>query len=721
MDRYTVISADGHGGGADRRLPAVPRRRATTTTSTPGRPTFENPYDDLEGDDGRPQLGQRPPPGRARGRRHRRRGHLPEHDPAVLPARRRSSHQPPAADAGDLDAALGGAAAHNRWLADFCAAAPGRRAGIAQILPARRRRRGRRGPLGRRTPGSPAACCSPARPPGSACAPLYAPDYEPLWQVCEELDMPVNHHTGSAIARLRRLPRGQGRCSSRGHVVGAPGAVAAHLRAACMERHPTLQFVFTEQGTAWVPERADDASTTSSTACARAAGSQEHVVGRRGDGAAVAEAERVLGPPVPRRVELHPPARGAAAPRGRRRPHHVGQRLPAPRGLLTRTPQRAPAPGVRRRAPRRGRGDGRRQRGRASTASTSTRSRPIGDAGRPARRRGRHARSSRARSRPRRCACPALRRGCRPADEERTSHGTHPLRRPHARASCATARSRRRRVGAWATSLVVDLRDRSRRRSRRCCRRRSSPTDEPLVRVSVATVDIGRGLPTVRRRHVRRAGAPRGHRRQLPARDADDHRAVGDRRPRDLRRAEEARRGGLDRDGDRVHGTVRPAGHDLRRDRRHASAADSTPPDGTPHRLLLQVPARARRQGLRRRAVARLLPPRRDDPRRCGRSTARSIAARVAASTRSPTCPSARLVSIDARPSVAASSAARSWARVPGEWLLPYVHQRYDDLSPLGAGLTRLMNDLTGRVAVVTGGAGGIGRAMGERVRAPRA
>jgi acetoacetate decarboxylase len=23
-------------------------------------------------------------------------------------------------------------------------------------------------------------------------------------------------------------------------------------------------------------------------------------------------------------------------------------------------------------------------------------------------------------------------------------------------------------------------------------------------------------------------------------------------------------------------------------------------------------------------------------------------------------------------------------SRVPGEWLLPYVHQRYDDLSPVG-------------------------------------
>ena len=43
-------------------------------------------------------------------------------------------HQPPAADAGDLDLRWAGLQAHNRWLADFCADAPGRRAGIAQIL-----------------------------------------------------------------------------------------------------------------------------------------------------------------------------------------------------------------------------------------------------------------------------------------------------------------------------------------------------------------------------------------------------------------------------------------------------------------------------------------------------------------------------------------------------------------------------------------------------------
>ena len=42
--------------------------------------------------------------------------------------------QVPAAGAGDLDRRAAGLRAHNRWLADFCAQAPGRRAGIAQIL-----------------------------------------------------------------------------------------------------------------------------------------------------------------------------------------------------------------------------------------------------------------------------------------------------------------------------------------------------------------------------------------------------------------------------------------------------------------------------------------------------------------------------------------------------------------------------------------------------------
>ena len=132
MERYTVISADGHAGGAiaDYR-PYLPSALARAVRRVADH--LRQPVRGPRGRRGRPQLGLGPSPGRARGRRRRRRGRVPEHDPALLP---KSSlvHQPPAANDGDLELRWEGLRAHNRWLADFCADVPGRRAGIAQIL-----------------------------------------------------------------------------------------------------------------------------------------------------------------------------------------------------------------------------------------------------------------------------------------------------------------------------------------------------------------------------------------------------------------------------------------------------------------------------------------------------------------------------------------------------------------------------------------------------------
>ena len=196
MDRYTVISADCHGGGAIAGYRAVPAGRAGTTTSTRGRRAFENPYDDLEGADASRNWDS-----------DRRLAELeadgvvaevifPNTIPPFFP-KGSLVHQPPAAIGRRPRAALGRAPrAHNRWLADFCAAAPGRRAGIAQILlhdvdaAVDEIRWAQRGRAHRRR------AAARARRPGSGLAPLYAPDYEPLWQVCEELGLPVNHHTG---------------------------------------------------------------------------------------------------------------------------------------------------------------------------------------------------------------------------------------------------------------------------------------------------------------------------------------------------------------------------------------------------------------------------------------------------------------------------------------------------------------------------------------------
>jgi predicted TIM-barrel fold metal-dependent hydrolase len=162
--------------------------------------------------------------------------------------------QPPPADAHELELRFAGLRAHNRWLVDFCAALPGRRAGIAQFLlydvdaaVAEIR--------WAREHGLNGGVLLPGAPPGSGLLPLYHPThYEPIWSVCEELGMPVNHHSGSALPVMGDEPED--------HVIyllevtwWAHRALSHLLAAGVLERHPNLQLVFTEQGTAWIPEQ----------------------------------------------------------------------------------------------------------------------------------------------------------------------------------------------------------------------------------------------------------------------------------------------------------------------------------------------------------------------------------------------------------------------------------------------------------------------------------
>jgi predicted TIM-barrel fold metal-dependent hydrolase len=152
---------------------------------------------------------------------------------------------------GDTDPALtmAGARAHNRWLAELCAASPDRRAGIA-IVPIlhdieaavseirRARASGLRGGI---------LIPSMWRP----YAPYHDPRYEPIWSVCEELDMPIHVHSGSAP----REEFGE-------HV----GLYVAEVRwwtqrplwflmwSGVFERHPGLKFVVTEAGAFWAAD-----------------------------------------------------------------------------------------------------------------------------------------------------------------------------------------------------------------------------------------------------------------------------------------------------------------------------------------------------------------------------------------------------------------------------------------------------------------------------------
>jgi predicted TIM-barrel fold metal-dependent hydrolase len=246
---YTVISADCHGGAsvADYR-PYLEARYHDDFDAWLS--TFENPFDDNVGE------------GASRNWDSARRLSEMEADGVVAevifpntvpPFFPKSSLvlQPPGASTGDLERRWAGLQAHNRWLADFCRDAPGRRAGIAQIM----------------LHDVPAAVAEihwaaehltggvllPGAPPGSGVPPLYAPDYEPIWSACEEVGMPVNHHSGSAAPDYGEYPAASAMFLL--EVTWWAHRTLWHLIfAGVMERHPDLQFVFTEQGTAWLPE-----------------------------------------------------------------------------------------------------------------------------------------------------------------------------------------------------------------------------------------------------------------------------------------------------------------------------------------------------------------------------------------------------------------------------------------------------------------------------------
>jgi predicted TIM-barrel fold metal-dependent hydrolase len=164
-----------------------------------------------------------------------------------------SDLEAPKLSADDNERRWAGLRAHNRWLVDFCSMAPERRRGIAQIS------------LGdvegsvaeiawAREQGLTGGVVLPGAPPGSGLRPLYAPDYEPIWAACEDHGMPVNHHAGGANPDFGPY---------------FPTAMAMFIietrwwshRAlwhlvfsGALERHPDMQLVFTETGSAWVPE-----------------------------------------------------------------------------------------------------------------------------------------------------------------------------------------------------------------------------------------------------------------------------------------------------------------------------------------------------------------------------------------------------------------------------------------------------------------------------------
>lgn len=155
----------------------------------------------------------------------------------------------------DLRLERAGMRAYNRWLVDFVSTTPERYAGMALVG----LERGSDDMVDEIRRAHAAGLKGIILPKFSLDRPLYHPDFEPVWQVLEELEMVANSHAAASSTwdRIAQTP-------------GAPHpACAVRIQFAeyffflhnilshliwggVLERHPRLKVVLTEMGSGWV-------------------------------------------------------------------------------------------------------------------------------------------------------------------------------------------------------------------------------------------------------------------------------------------------------------------------------------------------------------------------------------------------------------------------------------------------------------------------------------
>jgi predicted TIM-barrel fold metal-dependent hydrolase len=248
-DRYTIISSDCHAGAnhATYREYLDPAWREEFDA---WRGRYRNPFRDLQ-DDGRSRNWD----DERRIREMDGQGVIaevvfPNTVPPFFPTGQVVAPAPK--NDGEFPKRLAGLHAHNRWLVDFVGAHPKRRAGLGQIFlndveqaVDDVRWMKDQGIAGMLLPG--------VAPDTPWIEPLYSPIYDPLWAVCQELEMPVTHHSGgSGIPAYGDYPfyntlfvLETGFFCNRAfwHLVVS----------GVFDRFPGLKLVLTEQGTQWVP------------------------------------------------------------------------------------------------------------------------------------------------------------------------------------------------------------------------------------------------------------------------------------------------------------------------------------------------------------------------------------------------------------------------------------------------------------------------------------
>ncbi len=249
VDRYTIISADCHAGGSMEQYASY-LDSSWSEEFEAWRAKYTSPWRDLNDDDGK-----------ARNWDSERRAAEEEADgvvggvifpntvPPFFPTNAVVAHAP---SPRSYPKRLAGIHAHNRWLTEWVAEQPDRRRGLIQLLlndidqaVADVRRFNGPGMGGILLPGV---------SPDSGLPPLFAPDYDPLWAVCEELDLSITHHGGgSGMPNLGNHP-----ASMMVFVTEAPwwaDRTVWHLIwGGVFERFPRLKFVLTEVGIGFVPE-----------------------------------------------------------------------------------------------------------------------------------------------------------------------------------------------------------------------------------------------------------------------------------------------------------------------------------------------------------------------------------------------------------------------------------------------------------------------------------
>jgi predicted TIM-barrel fold metal-dependent hydrolase len=149
-------------------------------------------------------------------------------------------------DRDEYERRWAGIKAHNRWLKDFCDEAPGRRFGVAQLFID--------------NVDDAVAEIRWAKEAGmrQVLLPsdhhlklhnLYYASLDPIWSVCEELDMPIGRH-GSVVGSDV-----EAESVDAAHAVGVlettyfgQRSLGQLILSGVFERHPNLKFVFTELG-----------------------------------------------------------------------------------------------------------------------------------------------------------------------------------------------------------------------------------------------------------------------------------------------------------------------------------------------------------------------------------------------------------------------------------------------------------------------------------------